>query len=252
MRRQNGAMTAGQARQLLGLSHGADAASIDRAYRAAVKAAHPDREGGDAELLRRVIDAHRLLKSLIEVRLNFAPATREPPAAPARPAAPKPAGPHSLSLQIAVSEAMFGGERRIGIPDGGQLDVRLPAGLRAGESLRLAGAGPDGRDVMLRITVAVEPGLHIRGDDLWLDLSAPPHELSEGSRLEIDTPRGRRAFLAPKAVETGAMVRLKGEGLPSRGRHPMGDLIVRLTLDDASGETVSQRLLRRFSARWAA
>ena len=105
---------------------------------------------------------------------------------------------------------------------------------------------------MLRINVAIEPGVQVRGDDLWLDLSAPPHELEDGARLEIDTPRGRRAFMAPRLTDTGGLVRLKGEGLPARGRHRPGDLIVRVTLDDSSEESVSRRLLRRFSARWAA
>ena len=252
MRRQNGAMTAGQARQLLDVAPGADDAAVDRAYRLAVKAAHPDREGGDAERLRRVIEAHRLLKALAEVRINFTPATTRPAASAAPPKAePKPA-PRSMRLQISVNEAMFGGERRIEIDGGGRLDVRLPAGLRAGESLRLAGAAGDGVDVMLRINVAVEPGLHVQGGDIWLDTSAPPHELETGTRLEIDTPRGRRAFAAPALSDCIALVRLKGEGLPARGRHGPGDLIVRVTLDDSSDESVSRRLLKRFSARWAA
>lgn len=252
MRRQNGAMTAGQARQLLSLAPRVDAATIDRAYRVAVKAAHPD-VGGDAERLRKVIEAHRLLKALGDVRINFAPAIRPAPAQARAPAAPPiPPPPKSLRLQITVGEALFGGERRVEIEGVGRLDVRLPAGLRAGESLRLAGAAQDGADVMLRINVAIEPGVQVRGDDLWLDLSAPPHELEDGARLEIDTPRGRRAFMAPRLTDTGGLVRLKGEGLPARGRHRPGDLIVRVTLDDSSEESVSRRLLRRFSARWAA
>ena len=252
MRRQNGAMTAGQARQLLSLAPGADAATVDRAYRAAVKAAHPD-VGGDAERLRKVIEAHRLLKALGEVRINFTPATRAAaPQAKADAAPPKPPPPKSLRLQITVAEALFGGERRIEVDGAGRLDVRLPAGLRAGESLRLAGAAPNGADVMLRINVAIEPGVQVRGDDLWLDLSAPPHELQDGARLEIDTPRGRRAFMAPRLTEIGGLARLKGEGLPARGRHGPGDLIVRITFDETPEESVSRRLLKRFSARWAA
>ncbi len=71
-------MTAGRARALLGLAPGAEGEAVAAAFRAAVKAAHPDRPGGDAERLRQVIEAHRLLQSLAEAKLQFAPARRPP------------------------------------------------------------------------------------------------------------------------------------------------------------------------------
>jgi curved DNA-binding protein len=58
--------------------------------------------------------------------------------------------------------------------------------------------------------------------------------------------------VAPETLGEGAKVRLKGEGLPARGRHPAGDLILKLKLDPAGEEPASRQLLRRFSARWAA
>ena len=236
-------MTVGQARQLLSLPFGADAAAVNRAFRSAVKSAHPDRPGGDAEKLRQVIEAHRVLKSLAEARLAFTPATRAPE--------PRPAPPKPVRLQISVCEALFGGERRIEVGAERFLDVQLPAGLRAGEILRLADAGDGGLDVLLRIFVAAETGMTIRGHDVWLDVAAEADQLSQGARLEIETPRGRRAFLAPRTVEGGGLVRLRGEGLPQRGRHPAGDLILRVTAG-AADEPLAKRLLRRFAARWAA
>ncbi len=243
MRGRTGAMTVGQARQLLGLPFGADAAAVSRAFRVAVKAAHPDRPGGDAEKLRQVIEAHGILKTLAEARLAFAPATRPPET--------KPAAPAPIRLQISVCEALFGGERRIEIEVERILDVQLPAGLRVGDILRLPAAGDGGVDVLLRIGVAAESGMTIRGHDVWLDVAAEPDQLAQGERLEVETPRGRRAFLAPKSVGGGGLVRLRGEGLPPRGRHPAGDLILRVT-PGGPGEPLARRLLRRFSARWAA
>ena len=235
-------MTVGRARQLLGLHFGADADAVGRAFRTAVKAAHPDRPGGDVDQLRQVIEAHRLMQTLAEARQAFAAAVQ--------PAEPKPAPLRSIRLQISVCEALFGGERRIEVDDR-TVDVALPAGLRAAEALRLPAADAEGEDLLLRITVESEPGLSVRGHDVWLDVAAAPEQLMQGARLEIDTPRGRRAFLAPKAVEGGGLVRLRGEGLPERGRHPAGDLILRVTPGSAD-EPVAQRLLRRFAARWAA
>ena len=74
MSSQNATLSAAKARQLLNLAADADAAGLAQAYRSAVKAAHPDRPGGDAERLRQVIEAHRLLKTLADSPLSFAPA----------------------------------------------------------------------------------------------------------------------------------------------------------------------------------
>ncbi len=234
-------MTAGQARQLLGLPTGADGEAVDHAYRAAVKTAHPDREGGDAERLRQVIEAHQVLKSMSGSSLNFT-LVRRPPEAPARRA-------RRVTLQISIHEALFGGERPIETEQGRQLNVRLPAGLRPNDTLRLGGAD-EGADLLLRIAVMAGPGVAIRGDDLWLETEVDADDIHEGRGLDVDTPRGRRGFVAPRSAEDGSMVmvRFKGEGLPARGSRPAGDLIISLVLR----ESRSRALLRRFTARWAA
>ncbi len=156
-----------------------------------------------------------------------------------------------LRLQISVVEALFGGDRRLTV-GGREVGVKLPAGLRAGEQLRLTAAGDRGADVLLQIGAPIEPGLWVRGHDLWLDLPTPPERLRQGERLEVDTPRGRRVFAIPRALPGGALVRLKGEGLPPRGRHPAGDLIVRLTVGEAVKTSAAAEKLKSFSARWAA
>jgi curved DNA-binding protein len=243
MKRESGAMTAGQARMLLDLPAGADAEAVSRAFRSAVKSAHPDL-GGDPERLRRVIEAHRVLKSLAEAKLAFTPATAHTPTTPTVSA-------RAIPLQITVAEALLGGRRRVELQGRG-VDVHLPEGLRAGDSVRLANAEGDGADVLLRISIAAESGLSVHGHDVWLVVEVSRPRLREGARLEVQTPRGRRSIVAPETLGDGAKVRLKGEGLPARERHPAGDLILRLKLDPAAEEPVSRRLLRRFSARWAA
>ena len=233
-------MTAGQARELLGLPMGADAVALGRAYRTAVKAAHPDLGGGDAERLRQVIEAHKVLKSLAEARITFTPA----PPRPHKPA------PQSFSLKVSVREALLGGRRRMTVADGRSLNVRLPKGLRPGDVLKLKGMGVARADIAIKVDIEAQPGIEVRGDDLWLEVTASAEQLKPGARLEIDTPRGRRALKAPEGAAEGAPIRLKGQGLPGRGRRPTGDLILKLTVVPA--EPASKALLRRFTARWAA
>lgn len=235
-------MTAGQAHELLGLPSGADAETVSRAFRTAVKAAHPDR-GGDPEKLRRIIEAHRVLKSLAKAKVAFSPARTWPETPPA----PKS---RALPVQITIREALFGGQRRLELRPGREVDVRLPEGLRAGDAVRLANADGKGADLLLRISITAEDSAAVHGHDLWMEVRARQDRLAPGARLKVATPRGSRSLTVPDVLTDGAKVRLKGEGLPARGRHPAGDLILRLKAEPA--EPASRGLLRRFAARWAA
>lgn len=241
-------MTPKRAREVLKAPANADPAGLARAFRAAVKACHPDHAGGDAERLRQVIEAHRLLQQLHEARQEMFP----PSAAEAPRPAPRPEPQATTEhVDISVCEALFGGERRVRLASGRELDVRLPPGLRSGETLRLAGAA--GRcDVLLKICVAGEANLSVRGDDLWLKVSAPLKQIDEGARLEVDTPRGRRAVWLSRKAGLKRLMRLPGEGLPARGGHARGDLFLRIEAEEAPAESAAKTLLRRFAATWAA
>jgi curved DNA-binding protein len=232
-------MSAGQARELLGLEPGAGGEAVDQAYRMAVKSSHPDRDGGDAERLRQVIEAHRLLKSMLAAPVAFSLVRK--------PAEPKPAAPRRL--EISVLEALYGGACEVELDEGRRLNVQLPPGLRTGDVLRLARAD-DGDDLLLRIAVGNEAGLTVRGGDLWVETEIDAEAIQDGGCLEVVTPRGRRMFPAPSVTEDSGMVmvRFKGDGLPARGPHGAGDLVIALTVREAR----SRALLRRFSARWAA
>lgn len=245
-------MTPKRAREVLNAPSNADPATLARAFRAAVKACHPDREGGDAERLRQVIEAHRILQQLQEAKRH---AAAEPVFRPTPQPAPRPAAkpqPALETIDISVAEALFGGERRVQLAGGRVLDVRLPAGLRPGETLRLAAAA-GGSDIHLKVNVAVGmPNLSVRGDDLWLQITAPLKQIAEGARLEIDTPRGRRAVWLSRKAGLKRLMRLPGEGLPARGGHARGDLFLRIEPEEAASESPAKSMLRKFAATWAA
>lgn len=214
-----------QARALLGLDR-ADAPSPAAAFRAAVKASHPDRPGGDAERFRRVMAAWAVVRAL--------------EAGPARPL--RPASPPVLSL--APLQALRGGA--IEPPAGSTARrLRLPPGLRSGETVRAPGA-----DGPLRLTVLVRPadGLSLVGDDLYMEWPVSPRRLADGGRIEIDTHAGpRSAWIAPGGGS--GRLRLARLGLPARGSRPQGHLFVTLR---PCAETASEAedLLLRFSRAW--
>jgi curved DNA-binding protein len=221
-------MTPTQARQVLNAPDHCTAAELNRAFRQAVKAAHPD-TGGDAERLRLVVEANEVLKA--------APPTPRPAQAP-----PRKAGPQEL--QITVREALLGGARRVRTAQS-EVEVRLPAGLRAGEVLHITQPGLP--DLQLAITIADEIGVNVRGDDLWMRMAAPDRE----ARLELDTPRGRRSVWLSRKIGSKRLLRLSGEGLPARAGRPAGDLIVRLDAPQPRAESPARQMLRQFAGTWA-
>ena len=235
-------MTAREACRLLGVAEDAPADAMKRAFKAAVKTARPDQPDGDEDRYRQVIEAYRLLQRLQALRATVAAARRAPQAA-APPSTPP-------VLEISVDEAMTGVARTVRLPGGKSLGLKLPAGLRNDDLVRLKGQGEAGEDLMLRVRITAEPNRAIQGADLWLTVSVEPRALVDGARVEVETPLGLRSVWIPKNFPAEGKLRLRGEGLPARGAHKAGDLFLKPVPGDAPvGKARDQ--LRRFARGWA-
>lgn len=235
------AMTAREARQMLGLRGAASPAELRRAFRQAAKSVHPDRPGGDPEAFRRLVSAYDLLREAAAKPDRFI----QPPATQARPrAAPRPViDPKTLSIPPVV--AFAGGPVEHRLADGRCLRINCPPGLRAGDRLRAGGE-------ILTIAVRGDGALMVRGDDIWITVRLERALLEQGGRIQVDTPLGPQdIWVTRKALERG-LVRLDSRGLPARGRRRQGDLFVRLEAADESASSAARTLLRRFAAAWAA
>jgi curved DNA-binding protein len=221
------------AREALGVGPFFTAGELRRAFRDAAKQAHPDRAGGDAERFRLVTEAYH--------RLQAAQAAPEGVIQPPVPRAPEPA-----VLNIGPLVALRGGFTEHQLADGRRIRVRLPAGLRSGDTVRAGGAE---LSVVLRGT----PEMLVRGDDLWITAAVSPRVLEQGGRVALETPLGRRiVWLTSKAGER-KLLRLAGQGLPARAGHRQGHLFLRLAPAKAGqADSAARTLLRRFAAAWAA
>jgi curved DNA-binding protein len=220
-----------RAREVLGVGPFASQGEVRRAFREAAKLAHPDRTGGGGERFRELVAAYQRLNEEPKVRVAPAPAPRvEPPGV----------------LAISPLVALGGGAASHSMSDGRVLRLRLPPGLRSGDTVRAAGAS-------LTVAITSEPGLLVRGDDVWVSVAVDPRMLLEGGRVAVDTPLGRRiVWVTRKAGERG-IVRVVGQGLPARGAHPQGHLFVRLAARrGGEADSAARTLLRRFTAAWAA
>lgn len=228
-------MTAKQAREVLGAGPLAGPAELRRAFREAAKRAHPDRKGGDAERFRQVVEAYHILQTAPVPRDRIS----QPPATVSRPIVSSP------TLSVPPLIAMTGGKVEHRLPDGRRVKIELPAGMRAGDTVRVG-------EAELEVAIRGDGEMLVRGDDLWITVKIEPRLLAEGGRIGVETPLGRRiVWLTKKAGERG-LIRLVGQGLPTRGRHRQGHLFLRLAADSATGDSAARAQLRRFAAAWAA
>jgi DnaJ-class molecular chaperone len=115
------------------------------------------------------------------------------------------------------------------------VEVNIPAGVRDGQTLRLAGQGGDGAngasdgDLYLRIRLRSHPVFTVRGDDLEVELPVAPWEAVLGAKVEVPTIDGKAEVTIPAGAQSGQRLRLRGQGLNKR-KGGRGDEYVRLKI----------------------
>jgi curved DNA-binding protein len=140
-------------------------------------------------------------------------------------------------LAISLEEAVHGGQRELALTDGsGQrknLSVRIPAGVRAGQKIRLAGRGNPGLgsgaagDLLLKIEIQPHSRFRVDGADLLTHLPVAPWEAALGADAEVETLDGRVRVKVPAGSSSGRKIRLRGRGLPRAGGEK-GDLLAEI------------------------
>ena len=136
-------------------------------------------------------------------------------------------------LPIAFFESITGASKRLTLPDGGTLDVAIPAGLVDGQVLRLRGKGAPGAgtggpgDALIEVEVLPDPRFAREGDDISLTVPISLSEAVLGGRIRVPTPTGDVTMSVPRGSNTGTRLRLRGKGAPRREGDP-GDQYVRL------------------------
>jgi DnaJ-class molecular chaperone len=145
----------------------------------------------------------------------------------------------NVAMTVSLEEAVKGGEKRVRLPTGKELNVRIPAGVIAGQQIRLKGQGetapghPPG-DLLITVSVAPHPYFKVEGSDLRLDLPITLYEAVLGGKVRVPTLGSAVELSIPKNTSSGRTFRLKGKGLPKAGG--TGDLFVaiRIILPDGN------------------
>ncbi len=133
-----------------------------------------------------------------------------------------------LSVTVDFLDAAKGAKRRVGLPDGRHLDVAIPAGVEAGQVLRLKGQGIAGGDALVEVQVTPHAGFRRDGLDIHLDQEIPLALAIAGGKVTVPTIDGNVAVHGPPWTSSGKSLRLKGRGIKQGSRR--GDQLVRLEL----------------------
>jgi len=116
-------------------------------------------------------------------------------------------------LAIALEDSYNGATREISV-GGRKLSVRIPKGVNAGQTIRLAGQGAQGGNLLLEIEFAPHPQFQVEGRDVHVSLPVAPWEAALGGKLPVPTLGGTVELNLPAGTQGGKKLRLKGRGLP--------------------------------------
>jgi DnaJ-class molecular chaperone len=136
----------------------------------------------------------------------------------------------NVSMTVSLEESVKGVEKRVRLPSGKELNVRIPAGVCSGQQIRLKGQGesaPGHRpgDLLITITVANHAFFKVDGADLRVELPITLDEAVLGAKVRVPTLTGAIELSIPKNTSSGRIFRLKGKGIP-KPAGAAGDLFV--------------------------
>jgi curved DNA-binding protein len=133
---------------------------------------------------------------------------------------------------VTLEDAFNGAAREIQLPveelgsDGRprmvtrKLKVKIPAGVKSGQQIRLSGQGAPGQgagkkgDLYLEIEVAKNSLYDLVGNDIYLTLPIAPWEAALGAKISVPTLAGKVDLKIPAGSQGGQKMRLKGRGMP--------------------------------------
>ena len=163
----------------------------------------------------------------------------------------RPGADLHYELPIDFLDAVNGADKTITLPQGGTLNVTIPAGVEDGQTLRLRGKGapspgegPPG-DALVQIVVRPHRYFTREGADILLDLPVTVKEAALGAEVRTPTTTGSVMLKIPKRSSTGDVLRLRGKGVKTRSG--AGDERVKLKVMMPTG---AEPELDAFLADW--
>ncbi len=140
----------------------------------------------------------------------------------------------SVPFMISVN----GGKHNVSA-NGQNFDIKIPAGIKSGETMRVRGKGKQYQgqvgDLLIQVEVTASDEYERKGDNLYKTFDVPLKEALFGGKIAIETPEKEVSLKVPQNTKNGQKFRLKGKGVADRKTAMKGDLylVANVVLPDA-------------------
>jgi DnaJ-class molecular chaperone len=143
-------------------------------------------------------------------------------------------------ITVPFETAARGGNVSLAI-DGRQIDLKVPAGIEDGQTMRLGGQGPNGADVLLKIHIAPHPQYRREGNDLVLTVPLSVAEAVLGGKVDVPMLGGGTATVTIKpGTSSGTRLRIRGQGVKGGDLYIEPKVMVPAPADDRSRELIEE------------
>ncbi len=132
-----------------------------------------------------------------------------------------------MTLTVDLEDIFGGNNKRIRLPNGKKIEVKIPKGIEEGKKIRLSGKASNGGDLHLKIKIEKHAKYRLEGKNIYLDLPISPWEAALGASVTVDTLAGKLKLKIPEGSSSGKKMRLKGRGMTGS---PAGDQYVVLQI----------------------
>ncbi len=158
----------------------------------------------------------------------------------------------TITIPFAIS--VLGGKHHLSI-NNEDFDIKIPAGIKSGETLRVRGKGNSGMgkrgDLLIKVEVAPSPTFERKGNDLYANMEVPLREALFGGKVTFDSPiHGDITIKVPQNTKNGQKFRVRGKGIVDRKTALHGNLYLTANiilpkieeLDEELREMMKERL----------
>jgi len=140
-------------------------------------------------------------------------------------------GGPNLDMQARITVPFMvsvnGGKHNVSA-NGQSFDIKIPAGIKSGETMRVRGKGKQYQghsgDLLIEVEVAASDEYERKGDNLYKTFDVPMKEALFGGKIAIETPEKEVSLKVPQNTKNGQKFRLKGKGVADRKTALRGDL----------------------------
>ena len=155
-------------------------------------------------------------------------------------------------ITVSIFDAFYGVEKKLALRAVNgkmrEFNIKIPAGIRNEEKIRLMGQGKPGEnggkagDLLVRIHIENDKKFTLDGVDLVTNLYVAPWEAALGTKLNISSIDEEILLYIPKGTQCGESLKLKGKGYLD-GKGGRGDLIINIQIMNPANITDEEKKL---------